>query len=1680
MMNPKPFQRRIAIVLLAIFLPSLFPVNLLYASNNGPKTPEAASFEPVDATDMVNLLTGQYSYVLPLLNVPSPEGGYPIALGYHAGIALDQEASWAGLGWNVNPGAIDRSINGYPDDYNSSRLDEFFYDAGGEQYASFVSVGYSCGIASVGLGFNWGSNQALGGSMSIGVGPDLGGGVKANISMTMGTSGSSIGIGVSAGGLSVGLSANSESDNIGINAGINSNGVGFGIGYGSGAFTTSFSILGNDIRALGLRTKSKGSISSNGNGQNSSFSSTISMSDYSTSTNSWSVGLFVPTYIGVFSLSFGKQTFKYWLNKNVSSHAIGPLYYNKAYYIVNWYDPSTLITPQPPRRGSPYSISGSESFDTLVEANNFVSTLLISQPTYVSTIYQPRNYFPNSFYDINEVPINGNSLSNATNLTSNNIVLPNYDNFNVQAQGLSGCIKTTIFENGMLFGLSDAETNNGYSLKYYNDNNTQIPDFGKFDDKPNFYFENEISTNLTVTPAQLNTNISNSNIIDYYSTGVDYNGKPRKKTSSYIEYYTNNQINNNYDYIKNQGYLQPQVSGFNRLSFPRKGIGAFKITAVDGKTYHYSLPVYNNEIITRSFGAVSDKSEDQSYMEKRQLEPYATHWLLTAVTGSDFVDNGDGVAGDGDLGYWVSFEYGKWTDAFVWKAPYKKDYIYDDNNPSVKTWIRGRKQLYYLDKVKTRTHTALFVKSQRVDSPSQSWTYNSVEHNSNPIGNDLGGYNHRFTIPSQNQLKLERIILLKNGDDNLNKQFGPDLLKNTVINYNKDYRTYPCPTRGCYIPNYASNKIETAKYDIYDNVIDSQDNWQGLISKALKVIDFTYQPSLGEENSLVLQSVNYKGKSGNAVLPPYKFNYYAGNYGSSYKFDRNDGWGYYADDPKDLSLSKITTPQGGTINVEYEGNRCKSLVPNKLEFSNMNRARFKCTLPTYASTSDLSNKSVIIDIGSQNSYPNLLGKSVNIDLSRDYVCFNDLFYYFRYNSTGTITQDLTGGRYRVSFDNNVYLGTDHHGYNSGSAVCNMDNVNHAIAYIGNDYYYHRIKVTIDLNSDDVYTSGGIRVKNIKVTDGVQNYVTEYRYGQNEDGIGYVSYVPFAQYIAKEVPYSSELPAPRVMYEYVSVSSHGASVPAESKIQYKFNIMKEKDPYLVKYGDFYQITSAENYHINNTANKAVSVGAYTIKDNLASIGQLLEVKTFNGKGHLLSKITNNYYKTTDVIPNNIGITQESYQSYKTVDYTNESIRDKWLINSSTRIKYPNLIKSSKEQKDGYTYTTEFNDYDLISGISKEQLHTSSDGKSYKTKVIPAYTKYPQMGSKVDNINNRNMLSQTAGEYSYILDGGAWKETGVGITTWSNLWSYKDIAGATTTPTTDKEKIWRKHKSYTWNGAKDANGIFTNYTSATDDGFDWTVGVGQPVGSEWKQISEVTLYDHYSMPLEVKDMNSNKAAIKMGDRDTKVMTTGNAGYNEIYFAGAENIDNTNTWLEPEVKVVGVSRSSVYSHTGKYSIAATSSSQFGVDMKMNQHKAGRYKLSVWVHKANEAKARFKTSFGGTPVIFNGESVTAGDWVLKTHYFDVSTAAINPIVCSVDGTTVYFDDLMIRPIASSMTGYVYNEYDELTHIIGNNGLSTRFEYDTAGRLVKTYVEIVDDPANSVIGGFKLKSENKYHYKNL
>ncbi len=80
----------------------------------GPSQPEMSSFKSVGTDNMVNLFTGDFNYNIPLLDV----GGYPVNLFYDGGTGVEQEASWVGLNWNINPGNVSRSMRGVPDDFN--------------------------------------------------------------------------------------------------------------------------------------------------------------------------------------------------------------------------------------------------------------------------------------------------------------------------------------------------------------------------------------------------------------------------------------------------------------------------------------------------------------------------------------------------------------------------------------------------------------------------------------------------------------------------------------------------------------------------------------------------------------------------------------------------------------------------------------------------------------------------------------------------------------------------------------------------------------------------------------------------------------------------------------------------------------------------------------------------------------------------------------------------------------------------------------------------------------------------------------------------------------------------------------------------------------------------------------------------------------------------------------------------------------------------------------------------------------------------------------------------------------------------------------------------------------------------------------------------------------------------
>lgn len=90
----------------------------LMGLSSGPTTPEAVGFSKLEPGEDVNLYTGDFSYTVPLFSM----GGYPFNLTYSSNVTMEQEASWVGLGWNLDIGAIDRQVRGLPDDFRGDKV----------------------------------------------------------------------------------------------------------------------------------------------------------------------------------------------------------------------------------------------------------------------------------------------------------------------------------------------------------------------------------------------------------------------------------------------------------------------------------------------------------------------------------------------------------------------------------------------------------------------------------------------------------------------------------------------------------------------------------------------------------------------------------------------------------------------------------------------------------------------------------------------------------------------------------------------------------------------------------------------------------------------------------------------------------------------------------------------------------------------------------------------------------------------------------------------------------------------------------------------------------------------------------------------------------------------------------------------------------------------------------------------------------------------------------------------------------------------------------------------------------------------------------------------------------------------------------------------------------------------
>jgi hypothetical protein len=719
--NPKFLKAVAAFLILETLFNTVAPT-ISWALTAGPTAPEFSSFEPADTTDMVNLLTGDMVHNIPLLEVPGPSGGYPLSLSYHAGIKLDQEASWVGLGWTLNPGAITRSVSGFADDDKNVRREVRDFWDGGESTTKTYTVGLS--IPKTGIGLNYSIAQThdtyKGFSSQSAYGASFTYANKA---------------GFNYGTISVG------------NNGVHYDATGLVSNYlGDAASNLQQagikSEIGMDISTKGVKAHAKLSMAkmpvSNSGGIN-----TVSQTLQNSA---------VGCKFGSFAIQ--KQYTRYWSDQSDALYSYGTLYSaegsTKADHY-EYYDNNEDINRD---EASLQFISYSNDVHELPRSNSASTQDAYDQ---ANAAYQLGGAFPsNDVYSVTAQGVsgsiepfifdNGNMKGQNTYARDRLAGNPYHARPSLEYRKLKNFSSNKVdfrfrndFSNSLTVDNEDIETSILWTLDQqtvqadpygYNGNDESTSDQKLVGSKDIQWFTNEeiaegsarsagfIDCYSSAGQRMLETEIYD----DYlqpeacapFKNGSNVRGLGESGDAIYLGDYYPKQSSDVVDPGYAYGYnsLKPKI-----VSLEDK-IGGFMITNESGVTYHYALPVYAYNEYTRT-RLKEPVKEAATIKEIKNNEPYAYTWLLTAITGPDYVDRGgqdDGpnhILDDDDFGYWVKFDYGLWSDSYQWRTPFTG--YANDIESKYETFSYGIKELYYLDAIETKSHKAFFVKSKRQD-----------------------------------------------------------------------------------------------------------------------------------------------------------------------------------------------------------------------------------------------------------------------------------------------------------------------------------------------------------------------------------------------------------------------------------------------------------------------------------------------------------------------------------------------------------------------------------------------------------------------------------------------------------------------------------------------------------------------------------------------------------------------------------------------------------------------------------------------------------------------------------------------------------------------------------------------------------------------------------------------------
>jgi hypothetical protein len=914
--------RSIAWFLLITFTWSIFQPSFVFAGGGGPSQPEVNSFTPMGASDMVDPFTGDFNYNIPLMDIE----GYPLNIAYSSGVTMDQDASWVGLGWNLNAGAITRGLRGLPDDFNGDAVVKEL------NIKPTINVEVNASLSPEILGFNLagGGGPSLSLSASLSYNNYNGFGVSQGIGMSFGL-GKFLGGDATAGFSLSGSSENGASfaPNIGLSSKKKKNeqfdiskSASIGTAYNSRAGLQSLSY---DVSVSADRKKlndnGKRMLDDNGNDMNEASGSNALSGSYDLGLNQYSpapqhstVGASIALSVHLSGTIFGVDAQG---NVGVS-------------FSKNWI-PEDMRVQTNQAYGYMFLDRGQRRLDALLDFNR-------------------DNDQAFSKYSVN--------LPSAFHT---------YDIFSISAQGTGGSFRpvrndvgyvfdpmTRTFDGGVTAGfelgfggLTDigvdiqiplTTTINGmwsdanYAKNVLNHTSDSpgkiVPSFSFVEASESAVQKDELMTSqfygdkaekLSLTGSDKNPKLNGALVQGSSTNNINRNVKADREL-------TNNQLYflNRTEVEKSLGIFPYDPTAYN----PLKGHHLAEITQLgkDGRRYVFALPAYNHfqEDVTfaigdgltsnngidypNDFGGLVDYSSAtyattssndfgiDHYYSSTTTPAYSHAYMLSAVLSDDYIDsdNTQGPSPD-DMGSYVKMSYvtvpsHKWrTPLETWKGYYNEG-MRSDTKDDKASFVYGEKDLHYMQKIETKNYVAVFKTSARKDGRAAAGRHGGINPND-----------------ATSMMKLDTITLYLKKDYDLNG-INANPIQQVVFKYNyKLCRNYPGNNE-----NGTSDLNEGGKL-------------------TLTQIIFTYQNS---------QKMKYRS---------YKFDYSSNN--PTYALKASDRWGSYKPNPgsgvgsegdfndplsnsdfpyseqnlvqanlnaEAWHLKTIHLPSGGEINVDYE------------------------------------------------------------------------------------------------------------------------------------------------------------------------------------------------------------------------------------------------------------------------------------------------------------------------------------------------------------------------------------------------------------------------------------------------------------------------------------------------------------------------------------------------------------------------------------------------------------------------------------------------------------------------------------------------------------------------------------------------------------------------------------------